>query len=430
MEQRINIRLIIISIVAVMATAVSVTFVYYELFQEQVKKDLRIEAGLIGENSITEYEDNENIRITLIAGDGSVLFDNDADAQTLSNHKDRPEVADAFDKGSGESVRKSDTMNMRTFYYAMLLPNGNVLRVAKEARSMMNMFLSVFPVIILVVAAIIFLCVMIGYYLTQKLLQPIKEMAENLDYASEVSVYRELSPFVDRIREQHEDILNAVRSRQDFTANVSHELKTPLTAISGYAGLIENEMVGEDKQVRFAGEIRKNADRLISLINDIIRLSELDHNDCVGEFTQIDLYEVARDRYELLRDNGRDKNIEVSLEGESCIITSSRAMMIELIDNLVQNGIRYNVPNGRVTIQVHKSENQAVLTVADTGIGIPKEEQDRVFERFYRVDKSRSRETGGTGLGLAIVKHIVEIHDGSIELESEPGKGTRIVVKL
>lgn len=437
MKQKINLRLIAISILAILATMVCITYVYYGLFQEQIKRDLKAEARLLSEAGISglvENEavvDDEEIRITWIGADGNVLFDNDADAGILSNHLDRPEVRDAFTSGAGESVRESDTMNMKTFYVAVLLSDGTVLRVATQARSILNVFLSTFPVVAAVIAVIIFLCILISHLLTKQLLQPIQEMAENLDGIPDRSAYKELDPFVDRIREQHENILAAVKSRQDFTANVSHELKTPITAISGYAELIENQMVNEKQQVKYAGDIRKNADRLLSLINDIIRLSELDHAANTPDFSKVDLPEVVRERLELLQHTARDKNVTVELHGpHSAEITSNRGMLVELVDNLVQNAIRYNVPNGKVDIYAAKEGNHGILMVSDTGIGIPEADRQRVFERFYRVDKSRSRETGGTGLGLAIVKHIVELHGGEIELESELGKGTEIKIIL
>ena len=436
MKQKINSRLLFISMVVLALATVSITFVYYGLFQEQVKKDLRVEAELLKNAGITEFVkneamlSNEDIRITWIKSDGSVIYDNDANAEYLSNHLNRPEVDAAFKRGVGESVRESDTMNMRTFYYAIIMDDGTVLRVATEARSLLNVFLSASGIIIFIIILIIVLCIFISHFLTVQLLEPIKRLADSIDDNSSIVGYKELEPFMNRIREQHEDILASAKSRQDFTANVSHELKTPLTAISGYAELIENRMVDEEKVIHFSAEIRKNADRLVSLINDIIRLSELDHKESTPEFVSLDLYEIAEERLELLRSNAREKNIQISLKGENCMVLSNKGMLIELIDNLVQNAIRYNVQNGMVEVYVGHNKNHAVLKVSDSGIGIPKDEQKRVFERFYRVDKSRSRETGGTGLGLAIVKHIVEIHDGSIELESEVKKGTSITVYL
>ena len=436
MKQKINLSLMTLSVLAIFVTMFCLTSVYYNLFQEQVRKDLKIEARLLSETGISRLVENqgfigdEEIRITWISQDGQVLYDNDVDTHYLTNHLDREEVKAAFETGSGESVRESDTMNMRTFYYAVLLEDGTVLRVATRARSLISVFFSAFPVMLLILLVILGLCLTLSHLLTRQLLEPIREMAEDLENVPATSTYSELSPFLDRIREQHEDILAAARSRQDFTANVSHELKTPITAISGYAELIENRMVDEKQQIKFAGDIRKNADRLVSLINDIIRLSELDYGGGTLDFTSVDLYEVAEERVELLRTNAGSKNVSLILEGSSCMVTSNRSLLIELIDNLVQNAIRYNTPNGYVNILVEQRDGNAVLQVSDTGIGIPKADQSRVFERFYRVDKSRSRETGGTGLGLAIVKHIVELHNGNIRLESEVGKGTKIRIEL
>lgn len=434
MKQKINVRLIAISVLAVFATVICITLVYYELFQEQVKRDLRTEARILsaaGLSGITENDaitGDRELRITWISENGDVIFDNDAD--NLGNHFDRPEVKEALECGVGESVRESDTMNMRTFYYAVRLADGTVLRVATEARSIVSVFISAFAVIFLIIIAIIILCVIISHLLTRQLLEPIRIMAEDIDNTTKAIPYKELEPFVKRIREQHKDILNAAKSRQDFTANVSHELKTPITAISGYAELIENKMVDEVQQVKFAGEIRKHSDRLVTLVNDIIRLSELDHKESIPEFTKVDFYDIAQERVELLKNNAREKNVQVKFLGEHCVITSNRSLLTELLDNLIQNAIRYNVPNGFVNVRIQQIGNRAELTVSDTGIGIPAQDRERVFERFYRVDKSRSRETGGTGLGLAIVKHIVELHDGEITLNSEVGKGTCIRVRL
>ena len=434
MKQKINSRLIAISVLAVLATMLCITFVYYDLFQEQVRKDLRTQARIITEAGLTgllrneAITDDKEIRITWISANGDVLFDNDA--HNLGNHLDRPEVQDAFATGIGESTRESDTMNMRTFYYALLMEDGTVLRVATQARSIFSVFTSTAVVVLFIIGGIIALCIFISRLLTRQLLEPINAMAEDLDNANAVITYKELAPFITRIREQHKDILAAAKSRQDFTANVSHELKTPITAISGYAELIENRMVDESKQVKFAGEIRKHADRLVCLVNDIIRLSELDQGESVPEFTKVDLMEVVEERVELLKNNTREKNIRMELTGEKCVVTSNRGLLVELVDNLVQNAIRYNVVNGSVLVTVRANGNHAELIVKDTGIGIPENDRNRVFERFYRVDKSRSRETGGTGLGLAIVKHIVELHEGEITLTSEVGVGTTVTVRL
>lgn len=438
MKQKINLMLIAISVMAVLSTVVCLTLIFYELFQEQVKKDLRTQAQILSAAGVTGITENAEVtsdiaiggqlRLTWISKSGDVIFDNDAG--NLTNHLDRPEVKAAFTSGTGEAVRKSDTLNMKTFYYAMLLADGTVLRLATEARSLASIFLSAFRVIFFLIASIIIICIVISHLWTNHFLEPIRNMADDIDNQAVTTPYKELEPFVKRIREQHNDILLAAKSRQDFTANVSHELKTPITAISGYAELIENKMADENQQIKFAGEIRKQADRLVSLVNDIIRLSELDHRESIPQFTKVDIYDISAERVEFLQNNARKKNVQLQLSGEHCLVTSNKDLLTELLDNLIQNAIRYNVPNGRVNVCVKPSGQQTELTVSDTGIGIPAQDIDRVFERFYRVDKSRSRETGGTGLGLAIVKHIVELHDGEISISSTVGKGTIICVKL
>ena len=264
--------------------------------------------------------------------------------------------------------------------------------------------------------------------LTKQLLFPIETMAENLGDSDYESPYKELEPLAEMLRSQHTDILAAAKARQDFTANVTHELKTPLTAISGYAELLDGGMVGEEQQKHFYQEIRKNADRLLALINDIIRLSDLDRKGHEPSFGVIDLYEVVKECMDELTVNAKQRNVNISLDGESCNVHGSKDMLKELVENLAQNAIRYNNAGGKVWVSVTKRDGRSVLTVKDNGIGIPVSEQERIFERFYRVDKSRSKATGGTGLGLAIVKHIVEIHDAKIELDSAPGVGTTISV--
>ena len=293
MKQKINWNLVLVSLFSTVLTLISIILVCYSLFQGQVKKDLKTTAKVLAANGISRLAAGEGafndpeLRITLISADGSVLYDNDVVTNEMENHLNRPEIQEAFQTGVGESVRKSDTMNMKTFYQAILLEDGTVLRVSTEARSMLSVFMEVIPYMIFVLCVILILCVVLSHYLTSQLVQPISEMADNMENLQSESVYKELLPFVHRIREQHEDILSFAKSRQDFTANVSHELKTPLTAISGYAELIENEMIDHDTQVKFAGDIRKNADRLVSLINDIIRLSELDRSEKEPAFEAI-----------------------------------------------------------------------------------------------------------------------------------------------
>ena len=440
MKRKINTRLVLIAILAVLASTISTTIVYYNLFQRQIRNDLSVSAKLLKD---THYFENSDInpdnidlstdiselRVTWVDTDGTVLYDNDASTTVLGNHSDRPEIQEAFENGVGECVRRSDTMNKNTFYYAVLLDNKTVLRVSTEAGSIWSVFLAVSPMIMLIVIIIVGVCIALSHMLTRQLIAPIEKMAQNMEDASMEPPYKELVPFASMIRKQHTDILSAAKARQDFSANVSHELKTPLTAISGYAELIEAGMVDEEKQKHFIQEIRKNAQRLLSLINDIIRLSELDRTDSQSAFEKFDLNEIVSECMEALDVNAKNRQVTLEYTGEKCNICGSKEMMRELTDNLVQNAIRYNKPNGSVWVEVHGGD-QPRLVVKDNGIGIPADEQQRIFERFYRVDKSRSKATGGTGLGLAIVKHIVEIHDAKLSLESELGQGTTITVNF
>lgn len=439
MKSEINKRLVGIAIFAVFATVVGTTIIFYSLFQRQVQKDLSIAANLlkdthyfesvnISTDKIDLSTDFDELRVTWIAKDGTVLYDNDATAKFLNNHNDRPEIQEAFYNGVGEAIRKSDTMKKNTFYYAILLDNGTVLRVATNAQSLYAVFVSAVPIIVLIILIIIFMCVVISHLLTKQLLDPIEVMVSNLENADYESPYKELDPLSEMLRSQHADVLAAAKARQDFTANVSHELKTPLTSISGYAELLESGMVAPEKQNHFYQEIHKYANRLLALINDIIKLSELDRVNYELAFEEIDLFELATECVKDLSVNARVKSISTYIEGEKSIVNGNRDLLRELIENLVQNAIRYNNPEGKVTVTVKPVDDRICLIVKDNGIGIPAADQERVFERFYRVDKSRSKATGGTGLGLAIVKHIVELHDAKIELDSAPGVGSTITV--
>lgn len=439
MKSKINIRLVGIAILAIIATVIGITIIYYGLFQKRIRADLSVSAKLLKDTNYFESvsvdiqkidlsTDIDELRVTWIDADGTVLYDNDATTELLSNHLDRPEIKAAFEEGIGESVRKSDTMNKNTFYYAILLDNGTVLRVATDAQSLWSVFVSVAPIIALIILLIIAICVVISHMLTIQLLKPIEMMAENLDDADYESPYKELDPFSEKLRTQHMDILSAAKARQDFTANVSHELKTPLTAISGYAELLEGDMVANEKKKHFYHEIHKNSERLLALINDILRLSELEQKNHGPVFEEIDLYQMVEECVDELSVNAKQRGVEISFEGTSKVVRGNKEMLKELIENLTQNAIRYNNEGGKVSVTVNERDGRACLVVKDNGIGIPASEQQRIFERFYRVDKSRSKATGGTGLGLAIVKHIVELHDARIELDSAPGVGTTISV--
>lgn len=433
MKKKINIRFIKLGFFAVVASVLMSVFVCYGIFKEQMFKDLEgyasimMESGMDLKKSIPDIS-KENIRITLIGVDGVVVAENMADAKNLDNHGDRPEVVEARENGVGYSTRVSGTLSKNSFYYAVLLDDGSVLRLSKDAISIYVVFGNAFPVLILMAFIIIVVCALLASYLTKSIVEPIENMAENFDTIKNSEIYEEMVPILEVIKESHNKTLSNARMRQEFTANVSHELKTPLTAISGYAELLESGMATGKDVARFSGEIRKNANRLLMLINDTIKLSELDDTASNEVLEELDLNEVVNANKDALRVNANKHGINIEFIGMECKVMANKDMLEEILWNLCDNAIRYNNENGSVTVTVSECAGRKILSVKDTGIGIPKEHQERIFERFYRVDKSRSKSTGGTGLGLAIVKHMVARQNAQVELDSEIGKGTEIKV--
>lgn len=440
MKKKIHREFAVVAMSTILLTTVLVTAVFYNFFQKEIIDELKTYTHVLqGTGVFDVMEPSEGVRIgttgfpeirvSVIGSDGSVLYDNDVDIGGMDNHSSRPEVAEALRDGSGQSVRRSDTMDQNAFYYAVRLDNGSVLRVAKEASSIWRVFKSALPIVVMIALAEFLLCFLLSGRATRMLMEPIDYLAEHLDECEEIPVYKELIPFVSTIRKQHEDIMKNAKMRQEFTANVSHELKTPLTSISGYAELIEHHMVSAGDIPRFAGEIHRSSVRLLNMINDIIKLSELDvmEQDSLT-FDRVPLYQLAENCVNMLQVNAEKHQVTICLQGTPCSIAGNREMVEETLYNLCDNAIRYNNVGGTVTVTVEPLGDKVRLCVEDTGIGISKVHQERIFERFYRVDKSRSKATGGTGLGLAIVKHIVAQHDAQLTLESEEGKGTKITI--
>ena len=427
-----------IAALAIVVTALSAMLVYYNILKEQVFGDLKAYAHVIEllniDDLAVEIEKDpynpidDDLRITLIGTDGEVLYESLLNKDEMDNHNERPEIIEAREKGEGEAVRYSATSGTHTFYYAARLQNGNVLRIGRDSVSVNRIMVNTLVIVLVIALCILFVCMGISHYLTKKLVEPIEKLATNIMLVDENNVYEEIRPFVNTIKEQHINIINNAQLRQEFTANVSHELKTPLTAISGYAELIGNGMTGKEDTIRFSNEIHSNANRLLSLINDIIKLSELDEADHQMEMEKIDLYKLAENCVQMMQVTAEKQGIRLTLQGESAMVMANKGLMDEVFYNLCSNAIRYNKPGGSVTVTVGTKDERPFLSVADTGIGIPKECQERVFERFYRVDKSRSKSTGGTGLGLAIVKHIVAQHNAALHLDSELGEGTTIEI--
>ncbi|HIS06523.1 two-component sensor histidine kinase [Lachnoclostridium sp. An196] len=436
MKNKIQREFILVALSSILLTTVLVTAVFSGFFRNEILDELRTCARVIQSAGIFDGQEEvytdvgaDELRITLIDTDGTVIYDNDVAVGDLDNHGNRPEVELASEQGEGLAVRRSNTLDRDAFYYAVQQEDGTVLRVAKEASSVWDIFRSALPISLALALLILILCILLSARATKSLMAPITQLAEHLDEEETMPVYKEMIPFVNTIRKQHDDIMRNAKMRQDFTANVSHELKTPLTSISGYAELIEHNMVSQTDIPRFAGEIHRSATRLLTTINDIIKLSELDVMETTTlVLDRLPLYQMAENCVDMLQVNAEKHQVTLKLEGEPAYIMGNREMVDEVLYNLCDNAIRYNNINGSVVVRVKPEGEKVRLCVEDTGIGIPEKHQSRVFERFYRVDKSRSKATGGTGLGLAIVKHIVAQHEAEMKLESEPGKGTRITI--
>lgn len=420
--------------IAVAVTTVLLVWLSYSMFENRVIDDLRAQGRMLGrliEESGEEQAlalQQEEMRITLIRADGTVAYDSVADAQSMENHAKRPEIMEAFETGEGSDIRDSRTLQSSTFYYALRLRDGDVLRLAQEASSIWSVYMKAAPLIVLLLLILVGLCALLANALIVHMIRPIEQMTAHLDNMSGVTRYPELEPFMNMIQKQHEEILRSANMRVEFTANVSHELKTPLTSISGYAELIENGMAEGEQAKAFAGEIHKSANRLLTLINDIIRLSQMDGPMPELVFEPVDLAPIAAATLDQLKLNAQQMGVTLELDAKSAVVSADRQMMEELLYNLCDNAIRYNVRGGSVRVEVRPVRDKVIVCVQDTGIGISRENQEHVFERFYRVDKSRSKATGGTGLGLAIVKHIAAKHHARISLKSELGRGTRIDV--
>ncbi len=306
------------------------------------------------------------------------------------------------------------------FYY-FATPDNLILEIALEHMD----------IIIISLLAIIIISALVAYRVSKSVINPIVETVENFDNINNKAKYKELQPIVDTINAHQKRQKLLDKQKKQFTANVSHELKTPLTSIAGYAELIESGLAKPEDIKPFANTIRKQALRLVSLAEDIIQLSQLEETENEIVFEEVDLCKIVKTCGEALEVNAKMKDVTLHIDAQNqCYIKGNASIIEEMVYNLCDNAIRYNKDNGKVNITVNQDEKSAVLCVADTGIGIPAKYQERIFERFFRVDKSRSKETGGTGLGLAIVKHIAEVHNAKLTLESSENIGTTIKVEF
>ena len=423
-----------LSLVLIISYLVMVVFVYRQdlrLMKYEVKQEAKYiqEAVNIAGPQYLESIDNvdKNTRITKIDKDGKVLYDSQG-RKDLENHKTRKEVVEALKNGYGEDVRRSETIGKNMYYYALILNDKSVIRVSKTMYNMVAIAIDFLPFMLGIFLIMLLLSWMIARWQTRRIIGPINDI--DLENPLENITYRELEPLLvamDLNNKQKDMVSNM---RKEFSANVSHELKTPLTSISGYAEIMKNGIVKEKDITNFADRIHKEASRLIKLVNDIINISRLDEGYVDIEKEDVDLFEMSREISSRLAKQANDKGIKVALEGERVICHGIRQILDDMVYNLVENAIKYNKENGKVTIWVGSTLDGVKIRVTDTGIGIADEETDRIFERFYRVDKSHSKEIGGTGLGLSIVKHGAMVHGASLSVDSKLGEGSVFEIRF
>ncbi len=548
MTKRIFRSIFFVSVVAMVLITTTIGILLYNLNYEMFKEEIRNEAVLLSaclNNSGSDFligADKTSTRITLIAEDGRVLFDNYVNENEMQSHAERDEVVLAQKNGTGESYRYSETNSKLTYYYAIRLDDNSVIRVSGTHDTIYLVFVRLIPPAIAVVVIELILSFILSKKLAKKIVQPINEI--NLENPDDFTAYDEIAPLLNKIKhltkqvdshvlelrqkkqefdaitenlsegflivdrntdvlsgnsavmrlfgvdhiESNESVLKINRSteftgaiesalsgkrseyvmpysgrayqiianpvfddnsnvlaavivildvtdrekadklRREFTANVSHELKTPLTSISGFAEIMMSGFVKKDDMQHFAGNIYKEAQRLITLVGDIIRLSRLDENSAPLEKEDINLMDEIASVVQRLESQAKKRNIKINVSGEPQHINGVLQIVDEMVYNIVDNAIKYNKDNGSIDISVKKTNEGTCLAVRDTGIGIPYADQQRVFERFYRVDKSHSKEIGGTGLGLSIVKHGAAFHNAQVKLNSVPSVGTVITI--
>ena len=432
MRQKMQHSMVFVLTATLVIAYIFLTGIMYRQTVTTVEEEIHREADYISKAvqiSGTEYlnqmdEVRANTRITWISAEGTVLYDSTEDEHTFENHKNRPEVKKAFAKGEGEDIRKSDTIGEEMCYYAEKMPDGTVLRVSRTMNSAMKSAFHILPFMIFLALIMIVTAWLLSKWQIERLIRPINTL--DLENPLEQEMYPELQPLLERIEQSNKEKEAMAAMRREFSANVSHELKTPLTSISGYAEIMKDGLVRPEDMQHFSEKIYQEASRLITLVEDIIKLSRLDEGRVVLEKDEVDLYELSREIISRLAPQAAKNQVRLELTGESVKYTGIRQILDEMIYNITENAIKYNNPGGKVSVWAGNTLQGKKVVVTDDGIGIPEDQIDRIFERFYRVDKSHSKERGGTGLGLSIVKHGVMLHHGEVHVESKLGEGTRI----
>lgn len=427
--------ILVIATTLVIAYAMT-TFVVYRQTLLVMEDETRQEADYIkaaiefaGYEYLSEMDGvRENTRLTLIEDSGVVVYDSKQDDFTLQNHKNRPEIIEAFENGVGQDIRKSDTLNKNMFYYAVRLSDAHVLRVSKMMDTSLYTAIQILPGMGIIALVMLVFAFLLSRWQVERLVKPINEL--DLENPLGNETYEEMAPLLQSMDQQNREKEAIANMRKEFSANVSHELKTPLTSISGYAEIMKSGLVKPEDMKQFAETIYHEASCLIKLIEDIIKLSRLDEGKAAIEKETLDLFDLTKEIVQRLSPQAEKRKVKIELAGEPTEYVGVRPVLDEMIYNVCENAIKYNREEGLVTVWIGTTPMGKKIVVKDTGIGIPREEQERIFERFYRVDKSHSKETGGTGLGLSIVKHAAIMHDAQVRVDSEVGEGTKIEISF
>lgn len=446
MTKKIFRSICVVTIVILLSSLILFFGVLYNYFTNEQMEQLKNQTQLAAKGVTDEGQkyliglDIEKYRVTWIDEDGTVLFDSKANTDEMENHLEREEIKSAIENGTGESSRYSTTLMEKQLYYAQKLDNGSVIRLSISQYTWWRLAFAMMTPILIIAAIAFGLSLYLAYELSNKIVEPLNDM--DLDHPENIETYDEIKPLLIKIEaqqrllnQQNKQLLKDISEkekteqiRKEFTANVSHELKTPLQSISGCAELLSNGMVKEEDVPKFSQQIYNESKRMISLVDDIIGLSRLDEGARDMKRERTDLFAIATDVVERLTSVANNAGVAIKIKGEKAEFIAIPSLLDEIVYNLCDNAIKYNKKDGYVNVTVKNNEKDVTLTVSDNGIGIPLEQQERIFERFYRVDKSHSKEVGGTGLGLSIVKHAVSLHGGKVELSSQLGTGTKITI--
>ncbi len=459
LSHRVFATIFAVSMAVILLFTVTGAFFIQRALSGVTHDDLENEANIIAQALNAAGDDydflnrlnNDGVRVTLIDASGRVLFDNETSPSLLPNHKKRPEVRDALKTGTGSSERTSSSLGEVMIYRAVRLDDGNVVRLARSQAGVLSILISLVGPLVGIAAACGIVCFVAARRESRAIIAPLREVDLDHPRRSYEAAYTEMVPMLERIESQRQELKRQMRvladndrMRREFTANVTHELKTPLTTISGYAELISSGMVADDDDLRdFGGRIYREAGRLAALVNDILTLSNIEEAErsehdvpdgsvsVLGSSEPIELARLIDSVCARLEQVAQESDVIITAAGDPTIIVGVPRLVDGLVYNLASNAIRYNRPAGTVTLSCGTDDTGCpVVRVADTGIGIAPEEQEKVFERFYRVDKSRSKARGGTGLGLAIVKHAAAFHHATVDLQSELGTGTTVTVRF